>query len=63
MALTDAAEGLDWEQKTEQEGAHVINRFEALTPRGAVFLTELAEIGFFGDATAAALSPSSILFG
>ena len=54
--LTEAAEGTDWQQTTE---GNVI-QFEALTPEGAVFLTELATLGYFGPETCAAVQPAAV---
>lgn len=56
--LTDAAEGIDWKKTpTGQPGQ---NAFEALTPQGAVFLAELATLGFFGPEMIAAVEPSAV---
>lgn len=46
--LSCAVEGRDW--YVSRSGAHV--EFKALTPIGAVYLGELAEVGFFGAETA-----------
>ena len=49
--LSPAALGVDWDASLHANEGALVARYEALTPEGAVYLAELAEIGTFGEET------------
>lgn len=63
MPLTKAVEEVDWRQVLSPgDREPVVAAFEALTPRGAVFLAELASVGYFGAEMIAAVDPGAVRF-